>query len=113
MSLILLFSATMYFANYSVARGFFEELGYPVYLIYPLAVLKILAVLTFLLTPLKQFREVAYSAVFFELLLALSGHIMAGHGASTLALVAFISCIISYWMHRSLNPSNPGIVDKQ
>ena len=40
---IFLFSASMYFTKYEMVKGFFTSLGYPVYIIYPLAIAKVLS----------------------------------------------------------------------
>lgn len=42
---IFLYSAIMYFTRYEMVKGFFQSLGYPDYLIYPLAIAKILGVI--------------------------------------------------------------------
>ena len=56
-SLLMLYSATMYFTQYEMVKGFFEYLGYPIYLIYPLAILKIIGILIILSNYNKTLKE--------------------------------------------------------
>ena len=67
-SAIMLFSANMYLTQYEMVKGFFETLGYPVYLIYPLAILKIIGVITLLANFNVTLKEWAYAAFFFEII---------------------------------------------
>lgn len=93
---IMLYSAKMYFNHYEMVKGFFETLGYPTYLIYPLAILKIIGVITILSNFNKTLREWAYAAFFFEVVLAFFAHYMVQDGAQGTAGVAMILLLISY-----------------
>lgn len=64
MCAIFIFSATMYFTKYEMVKGFFEELGYPSYLVLPLAIAKILAVVAIISNKSKILKEWAYAGFF-------------------------------------------------
>lgn len=88
-------SATMYFTDTDMVRSFFEMLHYPTYLVYPLAVAKLLgiaAVLSRLSTVLKEW---AYAGFFFDALLALVAHRVAEDGGESTAVLAIILIIAS------------------
>jgi hypothetical protein len=100
---IMLYSATMYFTKYEMVKGFFESLGYPIYLIYPLATLKIIGVITILANFNKTLKEWAYSAFFFEVVLAFFAHYMINDGGEVTALVALVLLILSYIFWKKTN----------
>jgi hypothetical protein len=100
---IMLYSATMYFTKYEMVKGFFESLGYPIYLIYPLATLKIIGVITILANFNKTIKEWAYSAFFFEVVLAFFAHYMINDGGEVTALVALVLLILSYIFWKKTN----------
>jgi len=93
MCLIFLFSAGMYFTKYEMVKGFFEGLGYPTYIIYPLAVAKVLGVIAVLTNKVKALSEWAYAGFFFDAVLATAAHYVAGHGIglSALAIVVVLA----------------------
>lgn len=101
--LIMLYSAFKYLTKYEMVKGFFETLGYPSYLIYPLAILKILGVITLLANFNKTLKEWAYSAFFFEVVLAFFAHYMIKDGGVGTALVALILLALSYFFWKKTN----------
>ncbi len=94
-SIIFLFSAIMYFSNYDMVKGFFEMLEFPTWVVYPLAVAKILAVITLWVKPKRVLVEWAYAGLFFDSILAFVSHIFADHGVFTLALLALVVTLLS------------------
>jgi hypothetical protein len=100
---IMLYSATMYLTKYEMVKGFFGTLGYPSYLIYPLAILKILGVITLLANFNKTLKEWTYSAFFFEVVLAFFAHYMIKDGGEGTALVALILLALSYFFWKKTN----------
>ena len=92
---IFLFSATMYFTKYQMVKGFFESLGYPIYIIYPLAVVKVLGVAAILTKKSSLLKEWAYAGFFFDATLAAAAHLHAKDGGQWLALTAITMLIIS------------------
>lgn len=102
MCFIFLYSAGMYFTKYQMVTEFFTHLGFPVWLIYPMAILKILGVVA-ILTKLSTFlKELAYSGFLFNALLAFSAHIMAADSGYLLSIIALISLIISWILDRRI-----------
>lgn len=45
LTLIMLFSVYNYFFNYEAIAGFFDQYNYPTYLVYPLAIAKLLGLI--------------------------------------------------------------------
>lgn len=93
--LFMLFSATMYFLNHEMVAETFLRLGYPTYVIYPLAIAKILAVVAILTKKSALLKEWAYAGLFFDFVLACSGHIMANDGEYMGSAVAIVLLIVS------------------
>ena len=100
LSALLVMSAGMYLFNHAQVAEMFTAFGYPTYIIYPLAVAKLAAV--FVLVTQKQtvLKEWAYSALFFEFILAFFAHIMIGDGGQTAAFIAIILLAVSYIFGR-------------
>lgn len=98
MCAIFLFSAGMYFTKTDMVRGFFEVLDYPAYLVYPLAIAKVLGVVVVLSNKSKMLKEWAYAGFFFDACLATTAHFVAGHEI-LLSAVAIVMVIVSriFW----------------
>jgi DoxX-like family len=92
---IMLFSATMYFTKYEMVKGFFQSMGYPTYIVYPLATAKLLGIIAILTKKIPLLKEWAYAGFFFDAVFALSAHLVAKDGGYTMALVAMIMIVIS------------------
>ncbi|MEM8909428.1 MAG: DoxX family protein, partial [Bacteroidota bacterium] len=95
MCLLFLFSATMYFTKYEMVAGFFQTLGFPTWIIYPLAVAKVLAVVAILSNRSQLLKEWAYAGFFYDAVLATMAHYMAEHGAFGLSTLAIVLVIVS------------------
>jgi len=95
-------SAIMYIIKYSEVATVFTALGYPTYLIYPLAVLKLLGVLAILTKKSKFLKNLAYAGFFYDFLLAASAHVNVGDGDYVPALVALALVIVSFVYDRRL-----------
>lgn len=96
MCLLFLFSASMYFFKYSEVQVAFETLGFPIWIIYPLATAKVLGVIAVLSKQSKTLKEWAYAGFFFDTLLAAGAHYMAADGGTSLTIVAMVLILISY-----------------
>jgi len=94
------FSAGMYFFDYDKAAGFFTQLGYPTYIIYPLATAKILGLVAIWSNWSRSIKEWAYAGFFFDFVLAWGAHIKAGHSIVQLAGIALVLLIVSYIFDR-------------
>lgn len=98
LSLMMLMSAVyMYIINHeTIAVPNFESLGFPTWIIYPLAIAKILGVIAITTRKSNKLKEWAYAGFFFNFLLAAVAHIKVGDGEFAPALVALVLLIVSY-----------------
>ena len=96
LSVLLLFSAGMYFFNYDEVAGMFTNFGYPTYIIYPYAVAKILGLIAIWFVANKTVKEWAYAGFFFAFIFAFFAHVMIGDGEQIPAVLAMILLIVSY-----------------
>ena len=87
--LLLGFSVYAYHAKHAMIAG------YPTYLVYPLAYLKLLVIVIIVSHRYNDLRDMAYAAYFINMMMALFGH--AAHGDSyTHAAIGGACVIISY-----------------
>ncbi len=102
MSLLFLFSAGMYLFNYEMIQGAFTSLGFPTWLIYPLAVVKILGVAAIWIPAVPAWiREWAYAGFFYDALLAMGAHLSVGDGEHWTAIIALILTFVSrHYLYR-------------
>ena len=99
-------SGITYFAMNDMVTETFSKLGFPTYIVYPLAIAKLLGI-TAILTKKSDFlKEWAYAGFFFNFLLAFSAHINAGDGEFAGALVAMVLLFLSYTYDRKLFPKS-------
>ena len=79
----------------------FTRLGFPTYIIYPLAIAKILGLIAIWSRKSKMLKEWAYAGFFFDFVLALSAHLVVKDGEWIPAFVALILLSISYlWSNK-------------
>lgn len=96
-ALVYLGGAAFYITAHETVAGMYREvLGYPTYIIWPLAILKIAGAVVILWRPSAMLADWAYGAMFFHLLLAVSAHINAGDPAWPPAAVALVLLILSW-----------------
>ena len=100
LSAMLLMSAGMYVFNNEMIQEMFTAFGYPVYLIYPLAAAKFSAIIVLLTQKQSKIKEWAYSALFFEFILAFFAHFMIGDGEQMGAVMAMTLLVVSYIFGR-------------
>lgn len=94
MCAIFAFSAGMYFTKYDMVVGFFEQLNYPAYIVYPLAIAKVLGIVAILSKQSKMLKEWAYAGFFFDAVLATAAHHYNGDGVG-LSAVAIFAILVS------------------
>ena len=106
LSLLMLMSASMYLFKTADVKLVFESLGYPTYLLYPLAAAKIAAVVVLLTAKQSRLKEWAYAGLFFDFVLAFFAHIAVADGEQFGALMAMILLAVSYFSGRKLFNTN-------
>ncbi|NAS12444.1 DoxX family protein [Poritiphilus flavus] len=103
-SAIMLFSVYNYFFNHEAIKGYFEAFGYPTYLVYPLAIAKILGLIAIWGNFSKWLREWAYAGFFFNTLLAFFAHYMFNGADYLFSLLALAGVLLSYFTGRAVRP---------
>ncbi|MGI8788020.1 MAG: DoxX family protein [Pyrinomonadaceae bacterium] len=101
--LLILASAGMYIVNHAEVAVIFTDLHYPTYIIYPLALAKILGVIAILGNFSRILKEWAYAGFTYDLLLAASAHYFSGVPSPLLAIVALALLIISYALDKKIH----------
>ena len=99
---LMLMSAGMYIFNNDMVSEVFVKLGYPTYIIYPLAATKILGLIAILTKKSKNLEEWAYAGFFFDFVLAFSAHLVVNDGEFAAALIAIVLLLISYIYNKKL-----------
>ncbi len=102
LSLLVLFSAGMYFFNHAEIVNAFTNLGFPTYIIYPLATLKILGLIVILGNLGGNLKQWAYAGFFFNFVLAFFAHLMVGDGEQFGALMAVVLLLASYFLGKKV-----------
>jgi hypothetical protein len=95
LSVMLIMSAGMYVFDYETIKGLFESYGFPTYIIYPLALAKLLGVISLWVPKMPKLKEWAYSALFFEFILAFFAHYMIDDSPAG-AVIAIVLLVVSY-----------------
>ncbi len=102
LSALMLFSASMYFIQYPMVEETFLNLGFPSFIIYPLAIAKILGIIAIWSNKSAMLKEWAYAGFTFNTLLAIAAHQNINDGEFFAALIGFILVIVSYIYHRKI-----------
>jgi hypothetical protein len=96
-ALVYLGGAAFYISMHDMVAGMYEAvLRYPTYIIWPLAILKILGAVAILWRPNAMITDWAYAAMFWHLLLAASAHVAAGDPSWPPAAIAWVALIVSW-----------------
>jgi len=96
LTLLMIMSVAMYIFNHEVMVETFTKLGYPSYIIYPLATAKVLGLIAIWTNLSNTLKEWAYAGFFFDFVLAISAHINIADGEHIPAIVALILLLTSY-----------------
>lgn len=104
LTVIMIYSVQMYLRNTEAIAGYFESVGYPRYLVYPLATAKVLGLIAIWGNFSKWLKEWAYAGFFFDITLAFTAHMVAKDGGETFAIVAFFALMISYFLGKTVRP---------
>lgn len=101
-SLMMLLSAGMYILSTEQVAEVFTKLGYPTYIIYPLAAAKILGLLAIWSNVSRILKEWAYAGFFFDFVLAFSAHLAVADGEWIMAAVALVLLGLSYLSDKKM-----------
>ena len=101
---LMLFSAFNYFANHAAISEAFTSLGFPVFLIYPLAIAKLLGLVAIWTKYSLVLKEWAYAGFVFNTLLAAAAHLNAGDGQAAGAFVALALILTAYFLEKKVFP---------
>lgn len=104
LSVLMLFSAAMYFFDYENVSIAMEGFGYPTYLIYPLACLKLSGIAVILIGKGTALKQWAYAGFFFNFVLAFFAHYMISDGEQAGALLALVLLLSSYFLGKTQRP---------
>jgi hypothetical protein len=99
---LMCFSVSMYLFNHEEIVKVFESLGYPFYIVYPLAVAKILGLISLWFFQKKTIVEWAYAGFFFNVVLAFFAHYMIGDGEQVGAVIALVLVMTSYVFSKKI-----------
>ena len=102
MCALFAFSASMYFTNTEGVKGFFEVLNYPIYIVIPLALAKVLGIIAIISNVNKVLSEWAYAGFFFDVILATAANHHAGHGLLGLSFWGILLVVASRILWLSL-----------
>lgn len=94
--------AVMYIVKNEMVQGMFTALGFPTFIIYPLALAKILGLIAIWTNKSKVLKEWAYAGFFFNLLLGVGAHINVNDGEFAPTAIALTLMIISYFYNRKI-----------
>jgi len=102
LTLLMLYSAGMYFFMHEAVATMFANFGYPTYIIYPYAIAKLLGLIALWFIANKTIKEWAYAGFFFAFILAFFAHIMIGDGEQMGAILAMVLLITSYITNKKI-----------
>lgn len=102
LSAITSYAIITYIFNYDYYHEAFIAFGYPTYLIYPLATLKILGLIAIWSKKSELLCSLAYAGFFYNALLGFIAHLSVGDNQQWAALLALIFVIISYFSLKRL-----------
>ena len=102
LTLLMLFSAGMYIFNHDVVKEMFTSFGYPTYIIYPLAIAKLIGLFAIWNPKFNTLKEWAYAGFFFDFVLAFFAHKMINDGEETGAIMALVLITVSYLFSKRI-----------
>ena len=105
LSALMIMSAGMYLFTHEEAVTSFQNLGFPTFIIYPLAFAKIAGVIVLLMPKRSFLKHWAYSAFFFNFLIALGAHLVVSDGMHMIAVIAILLLLTSFYTYLKLTPA--------
>ena len=102
-SLLIGAGVIMYLFQYEQASESYIKLGFPIFIIYPLAIAKILGLVAIWTNKSKTLKEWAYAGFTFNLILAIGAHINVDDGEFFAAAMVLVFVGISYYFNNRLS----------
>ena len=101
---LMLFSVFNYLFQNETVQGAFTSLGFPTFLIYPLAIAKLLGLVAIWTKQSVVLKEWAYAGFTFNIVLAAAAHLNAGDGQAAGAFVALALILTAYFLEKKVFP---------
>jgi hypothetical protein len=101
---LMLFSVFNYVFQNETVQGGFTSLGFPTFLIYPLAIAKLLGLVAIWTKQSVVLKEWAYAGFTFNIVLAAAAHLNAGDGQAAGAFVALALILTAYFLEKKVFP---------
>ena len=102
MTLLFGFSAIMYFAQNEMVSETFTNLGFPTFIIYPLAIAKLSGLVVIWTNKSATLKEWAYAGFTFNAIIAAGAHIAVNDGEFGGAVMALIFIAASYFFNSKV-----------
>ena len=100
---MMITTGVLYFVFYDALVNYFTSYGYPIYLIYPLAIAKIIGSIIILYNKNKFLKELAYIGFFYNFILAFFAHYMIDE-FDPFPTISLILLLISYFTGKKIRP---------
>lgn len=112
--LLMLAAVINYHLSYENMQENFTRYGYPTYIIYPLAYLKLIAVIIIVSNRYNNLKEMVYGAYFINMVLATAAHLSVGDTPYH-AFVGLIMIPLSYYYSNKVRgrPEKTFLIWKQ
>ncbi len=92
---LMAWSAVTYVVMHDFMAGYFTKMGYPTYIIYPLAGLKLVAIIVVLTNRYNDLKNMVYAAYYINMALATAAHLSIGDTPYH-AYIGLIAVPVSY-----------------
>ncbi|BDC99181.1 DoxX family protein [Persicobacter psychrovividus] len=101
-TVMMLMSAGMYIFKTDMVAQMLSSLGYPTYIIYPLALAKVLGIVAIWINHSQSLKEWAYAGFFFDFTLAIFAHLEVSDGQAGGAVLAMVLLLASYFTEKKV-----------
>jgi hypothetical protein len=98
----MLLSGFNFLFNRAEVAQLFGSLGFPVFLIVPMGIAKLLGVVAILTRKSKTLKEWAFGGFFFDFTLAVASHIVANDGMFMMPVIALVLLFGTYYLDKKV-----------
>lgn len=110
MAILIVSSIYLNFFKFGGVSDFYDRIGFPAWLIYPSAILKILCLIAIFTRKSDMLKEWAYALLFFNAVLAFSGHQLEQDGMGMYAFAAAMFIMTSRIFEEKVYPEPMSMV---